>query len=613
MTLRPIPARWFELITVHDDVVNAMERLSRTGAVELEKSSRFAELFLAPDLERRLKDYRELASHYRAYWPTPVAKPKRPPESALRMLDSACRRLAAWRVKADVIIGPLECKLRRAAELNYLREALNYVGDDFPAPQLLAGAGPRLRARLVLLPAGATLDQPSARILFHGWQSSTANYILALGLLADIDQFEAQVLNVEGRFIPLPAWLPPQLTEAKRVISERLSCLEKENDALRGKLAALSARLQLSHALADIAILEWLTRNASELRGSGRLVWITGWTNDLGGTVLRKALDQVGVRYALRISDAPVGAEPPMLLGNPYWVRIFEMFARLLGVPARHEADPSLIVATLAPLMFGFMFGDVGQGLVLLAVGLIFGRRVTFLKILVPGGLAAMGFGLLFGSVFCREDIIPALWIRPLVEPVALLIAALSIGVAVLSIGMALDAAQEYWRGAARRWWQSKAGLSVAYFGLILSPIWAESLILVALGAVWYILGSAMFAQEGRLSVGLRGAAEFVEQCLRLLVNTVSFARIGAFALAHSALSAVVVSFAQASGPVAYGLALAFGNLFIVAVEGLVVSVQATRLMLFEFFVRFFTAKGRDFDPLSSPHVSDANSLRGAS
>lgn len=612
MTLRPIPARWFEVITVHADLVRAMERLSLTGAVELEKPCRSAELLLTPDLEGRLKDYRELASRYRTYWPAPALEQRRSPKCAAQMLDSACRRLTAWRVKAEPIIGPLEHRLRETAELNYLREALSHVGDEFPAPELLAGAGPRLRARLAALPAGVTLDQLSARILFHGWQSSSANYILAVGLQADIDQFEAQLSSVQGHILPLPVWLPSSVAKAKPVISKHLACLENEIDALRRELTALSDRLQISRALGDLTVLEWMNRNVDKLQGSRRLARITGWTSDGRATAIRKALDSIGVRYALRISDASLEAEPPMLLGNPSWVRLFEIFARLLGVPARNEADPSLIVATLAPLIFGFMFGDVGQGFVVLVVGLVLGRRFPFAKMLVLGGIAAIGFGFLFGSVFCREDIIAALWIRPLAEPVALLIAALSIGVAVLSIGMALDAAQEYWRGAANRWWKCRAGLFVAYVGLVLSPMWAESLIVAALGAGWYILGSAALAQERRISAAMRGVAEFIEQCLRLLVNTVSFARVGAFALAHAALSAAVVSLAQASGPVAYWFVLAFGNLFIVVMEGLVVSIQATRLLLFEFFIRFFTATGRDFNPLAPPDVSDANLLRGA-
>ena len=86
----------------------------------------------------------------------------------------------------------------------------------------------------------------------------------------------------------------------------------------------------------------------------------------------------------------------------------------MLGTPGRNESDPSQILAVVASSIFGFMFGDVGQGAVVFIAGLVLGRRIPLTRMLVPGGIMAMLFGVLFGSVFCREDIIPALWMRPL-------------------------------------------------------------------------------------------------------------------------------------------------------------------------------------------------------
>jgi V/A-type H+/Na+-transporting ATPase subunit I len=83
-------------------------------------------------------------------------------------------------------------------------------------------------------------------------------------------------------------------------------------------------------------------------------------------------------------------------------------------------------------------------------------------------------------------------------------------------------------------------------------------------------------------------------------VNTLSFVRVGAFALAHAGLSTAVVGIADASGP-AYWPVLLIGNVAIIALEGLVVGIQTTRLILFEFFIRFLTAQGRPFEPLSPP------------
>jgi V/A-type H+-transporting ATPase subunit I len=60
---------------------------------------------------------------------------------------------------------------------------------------------------------------------------------------------------------------------------------------------------------------------------------------------------------------------------------------------------------------------------------------------------------------------------------------------------------------------------------------------------------------------------------------------------------------AEAAGP-GYWPVLIIGNTAIVVLEGLVVSIQTTRLILFEFFIRFLTARGRPFEPLPSPAAS---------
>jgi V/A-type H+-transporting ATPase subunit I len=104
-------------------------------------------------------------------------------------------------------------------------------------------------------------------------------------------------------------------------------------------------------------------------------------------------------------------------------------------------------------------------------------------------------------------------------------------------------------------------------------------------------------------------AGSSVERILQMAVNTVSFVRIGAFALAHAGLCAAVVGMAEASGP-GYWPVLIIGNAAIIALEGLVVSIQTTRLVLFEFFIRFLTARGRAFVPLAPPPNSFAGGSR---
>jgi len=85
-------------------------------------------------------------------------------------------------------------------------------------------------------------------------------------------------------------------------------------------------------------------------------------------------------------------------------------------------------------------------------------------------------------------------------------------------------------------------------------------------------------------------------------VNTISFVRVGAFALAHAGLAAAINGIVAGIGPRPLALmTLAIGNLLVIAIEGLVVGIQTTRLILFEFFIRFLKAAGRPFRPLPVP------------
>jgi len=82
----------------------------------------------------------------------------------------------------------------------------------------------------------------------------------------------------------------------------------------------------------------------------------------------------------------------------------------------------------------------------------------------------------------------------------------------------------------------------------------------------------------------------------------VSFVRVGAFALAHAGLSAAVIGMAAATGGgLGWLLVMILGNALVIALEGLIVSIQTTRLLLFEFFIRFLTAEGRQLRPLIGP------------
>jgi V/A-type H+-transporting ATPase subunit I len=269
-------------------------------------------------------------------------------------------------------------------------------------------------------------------------------------------------------------------------------------------------------------------------------------------------------------------------------------------MPARDEADPSVLLALAVPLLFGYMFGDVGQGLVLAAAGALLRRRFPIARLSVPAGLAAAAFGLLFGSVFSLHGAVPALWLDPLDDPLAVLLVPIVAGAALLTVGLALNGIEAYWRGELRAWALGDAGVLVAYLGLAAATVAPSMLGLAAAGAIVCCAGHAVRAR--RAGAALVALGELVERLAQLAINTLSFARVGAFALAHAGLSSAIVALMEGSDSGALRLlVLVLGNALVLVLETLVVSIQTTRLVLFEFFTRFLTATGRVFRPLPPP------------
>jgi V/A-type H+-transporting ATPase subunit I len=181
----------------------------------------------------------------------------------------------------------------------------------------------------------------------------------------------------------------------------------------------------------------------------------------------------------------------------------------------------------------------------------------------------------------------------------------------LLSVGQLLAGLGALWRGRLRDWLLVDLGFLILYLGLVFLVIASdrvpEWLPLVGLG--WYLVGSFLVAR--RFLGALAAFGHLAENGLQLLTNTLSFARVGAFALAHAALSAAVVTMAEAA-PVWGALPiLVLGNLVIIVLEGLVVGIQTTRLVLFEFFNRFLRGSGRVFEPLPPPPITVTGTTAG--
>jgi len=596
--IRPRPARWFELLVARDDATAALAALAATGEVELETRPGEAAAIGFDDLRPLLQRYGELSLRYRAYWPTDGLRPSAFPAPPRATLERCIEGIRAWAQEAEPLIRRWQrADAEAAANARWQVVVAQLAAGGIDLAQV-AASGPLLQGKLLVWPAGAAAE-PGIEALQRCFEHEGLHYTLAVGTAAQLQPLLQQAVALKGQALDLPAWLRGDPAHNLIEIEHRRSAGAAEVSDIRGELARLAERHRLHTLLADAQRLQWVLDNVRALESGTLFCWITGWTSIDDGALLEQAVERSGARALLHLPPPPRGTLAPLLLANPAWARPFEVFCRALGMPSGTEADPSVLLALAVPLMFGYMFGDVGQGLVIAAAGFALRKRWPLARLFIAGGLSATVFGLLFGSVFSLH-LLPAGWLSPLDDPLRVLMAPLVGGAVLLSIGLLLGAAQAHWRGELGTWLGSDAGLLVCYLGLLVSFARPQALTAAAAGALWFCIGHGW--QERRLLALAQALAELVERLLQLLINTLSFARVGAFALAHAGLSSAIVALMDAAGhPLVAAAVLVLGNVVVIALEGLVVSIQTTRLVLFEFFARFLQAQGRVFRPLPPP------------
>ncbi|MBK7586311.1 MAG: hypothetical protein IPI67_39760 [Myxococcales bacterium] len=590
MGLRPSPARWFEVLTPSDELARTVEALAATGVVQLEAEADLA----LPKREPRqeLDAFHTLLRRYSEHWPRPnfrLRPPRGPPDA---VLANSLVALEAWQLAAQAVIEHKEQLAATRRELALLAE-LDATSDtalsDLAA---VADAGPMLEGRLWVTASNGRLPELPHAML----RSTRTDDHVFMTVLAPRSELATVVLALEqceAHRVELPEHI------SRQSLGLELARLDRELSDVDRELAELSRSHELAKHLANVHRLEWFLTHVPELGHTRHFALVTGWTSELDTPAMHRIFDAAGVHAMVRFPEPP--STPPVILRNLPWVKPFEAVAKLLGTPALYEADPSVVLVLLGPLLFGFMFADVGQGLVLILVGFALRRRFPALGMLIFGGLAAVVFGLLFGSVFGLEGIVPALWLHPLSSPLTVLAASVVLGALVLTAGFVLSAVEAVWRRNLGAWLVSDGTLALSYVALLASLLRREALWFAAASAICHVLVPALVAKRGRLRVMASAAAGLVERSLQLGVNTVSFARVGAFALAHAGLCLAIVDLSQAAGHYGGAVVLLLGNALVLVLEGLVVGIQTTRLVLFEFFVRFLQGEGRPFVPLHPP------------
>ncbi len=480
-------------------------------------------------------------------------------------------------------------------------------------------------------------DESTGAIFLRCGEDSS--YIYGVYFVSDEESHKVDAtyasMHFERFFMPDEYSGTPQ--EAYRLLSAQVAEREKELSRIEKEMADILMKeggniLAAIKKISDLSANFDVRRMAACTESRKDMFYILcGWMD--AEDVEKLQNDIAGdpkVVCVVEENEKKVSVKPPTKLKNPAFVKPYEMYVKMYGLPNYNEFDPTIFVALTYSFIFGIMYGDVGQGLLLVIGGfLLYKKKHSDLAgIIAMAGVSSTFFGFMFGSIFGFEDVIPALWLKPREEMITLpgvgsintiLVCAIVFGMFLILITMALHI-MNYVRqkNTEEIFFGTNSVAGIIFYGLIVLLsilVFSGHTVPAAwlFGTLIALSGLAMFFKEpltkivekkkgSKIEGGVgmflvQSFFEMFEVCLSYFSNTLSFVRIGAFAVSHAAMMSVVLMLAGAeNGGNPNWVVVVLGNLFVMGIEGLIVGIQVLRLEFYEMFSRYYRGDGKPFE-----------------
>jgi V/A-type H+-transporting ATPase subunit I len=366
--------------------------------------------------------------------------------------------------------------------------------------------------------------------------------------------------------------------------------------------------------------------------GLGNKININGFVEEKNVSRLEETFKELpGVEIEMRPPDYDKRLKPPTKLKNNWFTEPFGMFVEMYGVPSYKDMDPTPIVAITYSLLFGIMFGDLGQGLLLMLLGFLM-YRFKGMKLGAVGiriGFVSAIFGFIYGSVFGNEEILIPVFknVFGMVDKpihvmdsnftMTLLIATVGLGSIFIVTAMILNIIISLKRkNYAEAFFSHNGVAGLTFYGFvlvtivlmftldisILQPLFVVPFAVLPILVIMFkeplerlIHGHQMFP-SGFGGFITEAFFEAFEVILSYITNTMSFLRVGGFVLSHAGMMLVVFTLMEMmDGVFAVTLTFVLGNLFVMGLEGLIVGIQVLRLEFYEMFSRYFEGNGIPF------------------
>lgn len=450
----------------------------------------------------------------------------------------------------------------------------------------------------------------------------------------------------------------------KGIPEDALTSLRLKKDDAQRTLAILEEEKRnfaetheanLKRLLASFSVAYQIFDIKNNLESTALVYRLAGWIPRDDVSMFMSELDQmtegrIAIREYLPMEVPSVisGKEQvPVKLKHGKFVSSFERLIFSYGSPFYGTIDPTPFVAVFFTVLFGIMFGDCGQGLVFLLMGILMATKKIrvggwnkFAPIFMAIGCSSTIMGLITGEFFTNETLLrpfalwvtglfgtpraPILKVMPSASPNSIKIVfgifgvTIALGFIINTIGLVINIINKILQ---KKWGSAlfgKIGLAGALF------FWYVVAFAIRIAAFkhsptmgdWIIIGITLFfaafgepferlvdgkrpiLENGFGAMVIGGIVELIEVVSTYLSNSISFVRVGAFALAHAVLGFIISMMAEECGMVGGIFVLIAGNAIVIVLEGMIVAIQVIRLQYYEFFSKFFSETGSEFKPL---------------
>ena len=676
--IRPRKMKHIELTVLNRDVDAVIEYLGRRGIMHLgdegqgaveaagmEAAPRNLDAAALRHIQDTLEKLRSSAAWLGVTLPPEPEETSRLPGEAEEMLaDRVCDAVGYLSGREN---GQNQEKCRVLETLNEAKAFANLNAPFAELDQLsyltlrVGRLDPRRREELqealadraVIIPLGEGRDgQSGDRVL------AAASRKGRFALDSELKKLAFVPIEIPEGYQGVPSELLSGLEARLAAVEGELEKIRGEKEEMREEFAPNLRTLAASYLMASVT-----ERLKARLVATKSIYFLSGWVPqdevpDLVENLRRITEDRGAVRTFNpdEVLGVAEGREKvPVSLEHGAFVRGFEGVVFSYGAPLYGTIDPTPFVAFFFTILFGIMFGDLGQGLVLLLAGVLTGRRgvkALFSRFgnysfpLIAVGVSSMMMGLLNGEVFTNEELLTGptraltgffggrpvdriLTIMPLAEKggsVRKLFYffgfTIAVGVILNSVGLVVNIVNLWIMKKYGKALFSKTGLSglILFWYALSIPVrillggrfeWFDlaglilpaCLIFFGPGIFRLVTGERPVLEQGLMVFIMEGFVEVLETASTFISNTVSFLRVGAFALSHAVLSYIVFRFSEeiaragpAGGAAAF-LIMVFGNAVIIVLEGMIVAIQVVRLQYYEFFSKFFVETGVKFSP----------------